>query len=220
MSSQGNERLSEDEAVRRLQALAEQEAANLEVSTTLHEDIGQQLAATNMYLELAETAGTGRGELIRKSRQYISGLVEQVRKLSSSLTPTTLQDGHLEDLLVGLVQAFVKRTRIQVDYRYSGKAISDQVTCIHLYRIVEGHLSYCARSRKPGRITLDVQAGPDCRLWIRDDGRGQKGDFYLKKVGYAKIVSRVEGLGGKAWWHLLPGGGAVLQVEVPLLTAT
>ncbi len=75
-----------------------QEKERKEIGKELHDNIGQQLTTTKLYLDLARSSEDDAArEMITLSLKSIGGLINDVRGMSRSLMPPTLGD-------LGLIQ--------------------------------------------------------------------------------------------------------------------
>src|SRR5438105_2620457 len=70
-----------------------QEKERKEISKELHDNIGQLLTTTQLYLEIARsTADKNTLEMIQASSKSVTQAIAEIRKLSRSLTPPALGD--------------------------------------------------------------------------------------------------------------------------------
>jgi signal transduction histidine kinase len=75
-------------------------------------------------------------------------------------------------------------------------------------------LSNVARHADAGRVTVDVEAGPEIVLRITDDGRGLPAER-RDGLGLRNMASRAEALGGRFDARQGDRGGTVMEWTVP-----
>jgi len=196
--------------------LQEHEDERLSISTELHENIAQSLAATNFYLGLAAEGDSAKDEFIRKSKENIQRILNQVRQLSTSITPTTLKDFSLKDLLEEMVIAFHKRSGMIAKLSYQGNERVEPNTAIALYRIVEEQLENISQHSKATSVIVSMEVHQSIRLIIYNNGVGTEFNHLKKGVSLNKILSRAEGCSGSATVSKGVKGGYRLLVEIPL----
>lgn len=199
-----------------LKTLEEHEQQRLSFSTELHENIAQGLAATKFYLELAEDAGVAKDELIRKSRHNITTLVQQVRDLSRTITPTTLKDTNLEDLLQELLSQFNNRNGIEARLHYEGTKGLDYDTMMVIYRTVEEQLENIKQHAKATTVEIRITIGKAIDVSICDNGQGIDVKNFKRGIGLSKILSRVENLNGNVDISAGITSGCQLCITIPL----
>lgn len=196
--------------------LLEQDNHSLQISTELHENIAQGLAATRFYLELAEGSNVEKDELIQKSRQYVELLTKQVKELSHAITPTTLKEFCLEELLRNLLRHFSAKTGIRATLHYEGNCQFPSGSAMTLYRIVEEQLKNVLLQGGANRIAVSLEVASCIHLCMEDDGKGVQPLLAQGNIGLQKILSRVESLCGLVDLSALPGGGSQLTITIPL----
>ncbi len=189
LREQAEERLRLDRALLQ-QTLDEQDAERMSISMELHEDIAQTLASSKFFLEMAESSEGSRLELLQKSREMITKTIRQIRELSFTLTPTTLNDFNLRDLLDRLLTDLATATGMGVDFRYEGHESVGQLRAMGIYRIAEDVI----RTAVPASARLlrvRVLACSDISVSVQIEGSTVDPDALERK-----IYSRVHALGG------------------------
>lgn len=198
--------------------LRQQEAERLQLSTELHEEIAQRLAATKFYLELAE-GSDNMAALISKSRELIEGLTRQVQELSRSLTPSTMEHTNLRDLLQHLLTEFTNRHPLPARLQYVGAEETDPELALVLYRVAEEGLKNILTHAGATEVVISVQVTGSLHLRIEDNGRGVLLPALKRGSGLQGMLSRLTPFGGEIHMSSRPGGGCTLSVTVPDLVA-
>lgn len=94
--------------------LQEQEVEKKSISSELHENIAQSIAATRFYLDIAEGGGSNQKELVRKSKDILTTTLQQVQGLSRLISPSTLKEIYLKESLQYLLDHFSKRIAYKI----------------------------------------------------------------------------------------------------------
>ncbi len=199
--------------------LLQHEDERFKLGTVLHEKIAQGLAATKFYLELAQEGGASQVELIKRSRDNVISLLQQVKDLSFSITPTTIKDYNLKDVITDLLQFFGKRSGMEVKLVYEGRECIEPDITIALYRIIEEQLSNVEVHAKASKVLVNIHVLKSIHLSVRDNGIGVKLNEFKKGVGINKILSKVETHNGVLNISTAGKGGCDLVVTIPLQEA-
>jgi signal transduction histidine kinase len=196
--------------------LQAQEAERHSIGNELHENIAQGLVATKFYLELAEDAKTGQKTLIRKSKENILSIIQQVKKLSQAVVPSTLNDYHLKELLKELLSQFYNHTNITTHLAYEGCENIEPQIALSLYRIIQEQLENVQQHAKASSVTVTLQVFDSVYLLISDNGVGIEEKTFQKGVGFHKIVAQVDTMGGYVDVTTNTFKGCTLQITLPL----
>ncbi len=78
-------------------AITEQESERKYIARELHENFAQTLAAVKLYIEFAEQSKDTSGHFIKKSKDNLVQIIKELRNLSNSMVPTTLEE-ELEEI--------------------------------------------------------------------------------------------------------------------------
>lgn len=223
------ERVSESERrFRRISrgVLRLQEEERARISRDLHDGIGQLLTALKIQLELLEQEAASVTQLssrIAGTRELADTALAEVRQLSHVLRPQMLDELGLEPTLRWLARTFQKRTGIAVDLELMGterRGDADVETLV--YRIVQEALTNVARHSGAKSATVVLRRDPErLRVRIEDRGSGFSPDSMLSAAehggfGLRAMRDRVEFVDGHFSIRSEPGGGTVVEADIPL----
>ncbi|MHA4844108.1 GAF domain-containing sensor histidine kinase [Flavitalea antarctica] len=186
------------------------------ISTELHENIAQSLAATRFYLDLAEGSDESKDEWIRKSKANLHDLIDQVSNLSKAILPTTMKTFELKDILQTLLDQFSDQTQIKTTLYYEGHDDFNPETSITIYRIVEEQLKNVKQHSKATQVTVIMNVFQNASICIRDNGVGIDLKSFQKGTGFNQILSRIDGLNGTMDIGGYIGRGSELTAVIPL----
>jgi signal transduction histidine kinase len=223
------ERQNRQDLVRRMIRMEEEERQNL--SFQVHDQMGQDLSALRIYLDIINSNMPGDNEELKKSiakgKGILSSLVEKSHNIAELLRPPALNEIGLIDTLADLVEQYAQVSSIKLEYRRPSKEmkISDEYSLV-LYRTVQEALTNIIKhsQAKTGKVVLK-QAQGGISLVISDDGAGFDYEAYLNvssrrredkfRLGIAGVRERVILLGGTAEIKTAPGKGTRISIFLP-----
>jgi signal transduction histidine kinase len=200
--------------------LQSQEETARRFSHELHDELGQSLAAVRANLTSTGTAGNAKDWEDRREDcvQLVDSAIANVRELSQLLRPVILDDFGLDASLRWLTERFSQRTNIRVDYWSSFHARLPDETETHLFRIAQEAFTNVARHSGASNVHVQLSAvNGKVRLAIEDNGRGLSSDdaLYSPTLGMTGMRARARQAGGTFRASRPPGGGLLIEVQVP-----
>jgi len=198
------------------------------VAHALHDDVGQNLTALGINLQIlknnTKSQGTGhdRTRLI-DSIKLVETMTEQIRSVMADLRPPVLDDYGLLASLRWLGQTVSQRTGLRINV--TGLEPEPRLPPAKetaLYRIAQEALINAIKHAEP--LNIDISISPDkdmLRLEIMDDGNGFDQDRVKSTkpnegLGLVSIKERTMALGGRFHLATSPGNGTRITVELPL----
>lgn len=196
--------------------LQKHEKEKIDISTQLHENIAQNLAATNFYLELAKDSKSSH-DLIDESKKTISTAVKQLRQLSTNIAPTTLANLSIKYLVEDQLSTFRKKHDFEIEFNFGGEEFVDNSISICVYRTIEEQLDNIVRHAEAGTVIINLEVTDRMVfLSIRDDGKGFKYENFSRGSGLNNVLARVENLKGHAQIRSELDEGSELTVRIPV----
>ncbi|MCB0168777.1 MAG: PAS domain S-box protein, partial [Anaerolineae bacterium] len=229
------------EAVRKqgeqLKALTQQLSKTQEVerkalTRELHDQIGQNLTALDLNLNIIQTQlaiNSGQANeiiwsRIKDSLEIISQTGDRIRDVMTHLRPQILDDFGLIAALRWYTDSFASRVdfsvRLQAEELNLKLAAPVEDT---LFRISQEALTNAAKHAQPDLVTLSISSYNDMvYLIISDDGLGfelanQATPTEKRHWGLITMAERAEAIGGYCRVESQPGKGTRVIVEVPHL---
>jgi signal transduction histidine kinase len=206
-----------------------QEEERSRIARELHDDICQRLTGLKYHVEaLEEEARPSQPRAARRLREVRHELdrsVVEVRRISSNLRPSVLDDFGLATALQILCKDFQKshriRTDLQVDPILPGRIDPASETAI--FRIIQQAFANIAQHSGARSAFLSLRAGGDqLELRIADDGRGfspPAAGRHGNGIGLASMRERAELLGGSFSISSDPRSGTTVLVTIPMRKA-
>jgi signal transduction histidine kinase len=216
--------LALQDAHRRL--LTEREQERKALARELHDQVIQDLLSVNYQLEEIET-DTSEPEVVgdvAEVRDSIRALVDDVRRICGNLRPPTIDSLGLGPALLSYTRDWSGRTGVMVSLDLDD-ALGRLPEAIELsiFRIVQEGLSNVWKHAQASKVRIELRHTSPRTLMIAiaDNGRGLPPGFDLaaladnRHYGLLGISERVALLEGRLQVQNQPGGGALVQVEIP-----
>jgi PAS domain S-box-containing protein len=200
------------------------EGERIRIARELHDELGQALTALKFDLAWLTGRLAKTDETLQTKAKSISGQIDQtiktVRRISTDLRPSMLDDFGLAASIEWQAKEFQERTGIECVVQELNEELTltrDQDT--GLFRIFQETLTNVARHANATRVDIQLKVeGETLKLSVRDNGRG------IQKVAQAGIPSlgvlgmreRASLLGGKLLIASAPGEGTAVTVIMPL----
>jgi PAS domain S-box-containing protein len=192
-----------------------QEKERVEIGQELHDNINQILATSKIYLEFALKNVKKQPELILESKILTERAMMEIRKLSYSLLPPSLNEIGLLEALNDLVESIesARLIKIKPDWKQFDETILSKKLKLTFFRIVQEQLNNIIKHAHANTafITVTAKNNTAC-LEIRDDGIGFDPSKRKTGVGLKNIISRSEVNNGTVNIISKPGEGCVLTV--------
>lgn len=196
-----------------------QENERSEIGKELHDNLGQILAATRMYLHMAGKSEKNRDKYLKKSNDYLENVIVEIRKIAKILVIPPISIISLIDNIKNLLSDLVPVSKVKINFYHKGILTDrlDNKIQITIFRIIQEHVNNILKHAHASSASIDLNMQKDqVSLVISDNGRGCD---LLKKndgVGLLNIKSRAELYGGTLSLMSLPGEGFELKVLLPL----
>jgi PAS domain S-box-containing protein len=178
------------------QLLSVQEKERRRVARELHDELGQALTVLKINLVAIEDKLAPDQQHLKANCEhmlsYIDTVIENVRRLSWDLSPSSLEDLGLSAALGYLVDETCRNHNMQsavvmdeIDHLFTPEIQ------INIYRIFQESLTNVVKHARAGLVTVKVtREDGEVSFMIRDNGRG----FNVKQVMDGKVAKRSLGL--------------------------
>ncbi len=205
-----------------IQNIREEERAH--IAREIHDELGQQLTVLKMDVSwLNKRIGISDEavkEKLRNLAEMLDGTVRTVRRISSELRPSLLDDLGLVAAMDWHLREFGKRFGVKTEFREPENDIllSDTVKT-GLFRIFQESLTNVARHADAKKVKVSLEHKKDqFVLSIEDNGKGfdKLKNRGKKTLGILGMKERTAMMGGTYETESVPGSGTVVIVSVPL----
>lgn len=202
-------------------AILAQEKQRAEIGRELHDNINQILTTTKLYIDMAINEEELRDELMTKSYQNISTVIEEIRTLSKSLVPPSLGDIGLKEAIYEMIGNLNISRKITIRLRTSGFANAGDSLPGHIklviFRIVQEQVNNIVKHSKATNAEIKLAISKEnLNITVTDNGLGFDARKKVKGIGLTNITSRAEAYNGRVEIISSPGNGCSLRVSIPI----
>ncbi|MEO6732499.1 MAG: PAS domain S-box protein [Ferruginibacter sp.] len=210
----------EEEQLKKQQEITEavitaQEKERQEIGGELHDNVNQILASSRLYLGLAKKDVDPVNPFLEESEILISSAIAEIRALSHSLIPPSLDDMELAEALSNIIAIAVKTSSIKVHadlLRFKENCTSDKLK-LSIYRIVQEQFNNILKYSKATVVELTIAHEDEkILLKIKDNGVGFDKAKKTTGVGLLNIKTRASLFNGEVNVITTPGNGCELIV--------
>jgi PAS domain S-box-containing protein len=216
----------------RLQQIREEE--RVMIAREIHDEMGGGLTGLKMDLSwlLRKMSDADPGEervalmdRIHTSNTLIDHMIRMVRRISTDLRPSVLDDLGLIAALEWQLSEFTKRTEIPHEFSTTFEYIHmEEHIAVAVFRIFQEALTNVGRHSRATKVAVDLREGQRSLfgdetlvLEIRDNGRGITEEEIQnpESLGLLGMKERVLTFRGNISISGEPGGGTTLVLKIP-----
>jgi len=203
-------------------ALVAQENERSEIGKELHDNLNQVLGAAKLYIEMAKTDDENREMCLEKSSGFIVNVIEEIRKISKTLSTPGMIMGLAESIKI-LIDDLITVDALKIEFQEEGineEDLDDKLQ-LTIFRIVQEQLNNILKHANATRAAINLtKQGNDIVLLISDNGDGCNILKEGRGVGILNIRSRAELYHGIVTTVSNPGEGYALKVVLRLKDRT
>ncbi len=197
--------------------MREKDERDRQVAAELHEEIAQKLAACKMYVEMSEEQGEMHGKLVRRTRELVNEALDDVRKLSNTISRQSLQVFPLHQVLSDFAEQAQSMFNFSIGLEIEDEHDSaDTEVGVNCMRAVEKWLHTLAATSRVKKVELfyNGKTKSGCEVHIEDDGLAMNVDDHEMKIAINLINARINGAGGSVSYHSAPQKN-ILTIQLP-----
>ena len=215
-----------EQKLRSLSIITGQERERKRMSQEVHDGIGQMLTALKFGLESLSSTSEKENERLTGLKQLVHQTIKEVRRISSDLLPTVLNDYGLSAALKELMSMSKPATDINLvfeDRMDLDERLNRNIE-VSLYRICQESINNAIKYSKAETIKVKLTSDVEfLNLIIEDDGVG----FDIEEIekinrtkesgnGLNNMRERAELINSKLYINSNTSKGTTIFVEVPL----
>jgi PAS domain S-box-containing protein len=199
------------------------EDERIAIARELHDELGQQLTALKMDISWLGKKINETDEDLKNKIKEINSLIDHsvntIRRISSELRPSILDDLGIVAAMEWQIQEYQKKSGIIVQFNVSGNA--DEVKgniATGLYRILQEALTNTLRHAKAKKISVKLEQNSDkINLTIEDDGIGfNANEIKLNKtLGLLGMKERILMMEGEFKIRSKEREGTTIHASIP-----
>lgn len=202
-------------------AEAAEDARDMErsdIGKELHDNVNQLLGASKLYLDMAKRDKKKTLVYLSRSSEYTITAIEEIRKLTRSLTTDIIKNMGLREAIEDLVHTTMEIEPMEIYcalIKFSEKGITDKFK-MNIFRIVQEHLNNILKHAHASKVSIRLRKNKSSvALSIYDNGIGFDTSQKNSGIGISNIKSRAEAFNGTADFVSSPGKGCKLSVTFP-----
>lgn len=196
-----------------------QESERNIISRELHDNVNQLLICSMLFMESARKDAAQRQILMKKASEYQSLAMEEIRRISKSLSSSMVKTIGLKESIDDIIYTMRRHRQINVVFQYN-KRVSEKLSDdqqLMLYRIIQEQTNNIIKHANAEAVNIVLnETDGMVRLVIKDDGKGFSKRKKIKGIGLVNMINRVEACKGKMNIISSPGHGCTLEVRVPV----
>ncbi|MCA9399487.1 MAG: PAS domain-containing protein, partial [Candidatus Omnitrophica bacterium] len=202
------------------QIIQAQETERAHISREIHDDLGQSLATLKMLIQSTFAEQNTQKKPAEKILQYLNVTIDKTRKLSSGLSPSTLDILGLTSSVKSLIKDFRQNSKLKILYSIGNlDNISFEGDIINFYRILQEALANIVKHSSADCVKIRVKkSNSKVVLTIGDNGKGfsvKSKKVRAKGLGISTMHQRAKLLGGDLEVSSAKNGGTLITLHIP-----
>jgi PAS domain S-box-containing protein len=198
--------------------LEAQEKERTEIATELHDNINQVLAAAKLNIENIVHCPEHSRHFVHKGSGLLQTAIDEIRRLSSTLTAPTLRGLTFYDALIELLEPYKDLGLFTMDYSFDfDEAILEEGLYLSAYRILQEQLNNTIKYAKASLVSITLKTTKTSfELEFKDNGIGFDPFTVKKGLGLNNIKNRVDAYNGKLSLFTSKGKGYCARISFPI----
>lgn len=198
-----------------------QEQIRKNISAELHDNISQLLGASKLYIETARISKTNQRELLKESNNIIESAINEIRKLSHSLSNHLTQSENFADLLHNLF-SFLKH---QKKFKFENNIYVNEIEPLlnkdqqhHFLRILQELVNNIVKYSEASCISLTTSVSKEyIEMVVSDNGKGFDQSENKDGIGLTNVIDRIKKMAGSYFLYTAPGKGCTWRIKIPII---
>jgi len=189
-----------------------QEKERKRIAQDLHDEVGAMLSVVKLNVGRIERQTENKAaELAGETKSFLDEVITQVRGISRSLLPPSLEKLGLYNAVQELANWVNKSDQVKIECWKSGEPFRLDIKVeLAIFRIVQELVNNAIKHSGGDCIYIDVRYRESVALVIRDNGEGfDLGKMLNTGLGLKNLESRAEVIGARFKMKSAPGKGTV-----------
>jgi len=181
----------------------------------MHDNIGQLLAVTKLYLCNFSDSKIPDKDMLDRTRDIVQLSLTEIRQLSARLKTPVFDDQSLSSAIKSLAGNInrVKEIQFHINIDADDKELQEEHKLM-IYRIIQEQLSNIIKYAEAQTVLISVKRTENLvRFSVTDDGRGFDTSKDAVGIGFKNIRSRLKVYKGNMQVNSSPGEGCALTAE-------
>ena len=135
------------------------------------------MATIKFYIAFAQQSQDQPSHFLQKSKEQISKLINEVRVLTESIVPTTLENDNYIEIIHELTVQFSQRNNINIKLIFGQNfGVFDKNIGFTILRIIENQLKITVRAGAKN-IMIEIKKEKEMAILFTDDGNSNEVSF-------------------------------------------
>ena len=200
-----------------------QEDERRNLGAELHDNIGQVLASTQLFLGMAMNAEQNNKEkYLAETRKNLTAAINEIRNISHRVYPALLEEISLPEAISNLLNGINPDGGLTIGFEYDRRLLTESISPdmkLNIYRILQEQLKNIQKYSKATEIKIELRIKDNCiHLKISDNGIGFDVNKVKPGIGLLNMKKRAELFSGKFLIDATPDIGCSVTLEIPLST--
>jgi PAS domain S-box-containing protein len=200
-----------------------QEDERRELGSELHDNVGQILVSTQLYLNMImKTGHDNKEKYLAEARKYLTMAINEIRDISHRVFPVFLEEISFPEAIHNLLEGMNPDGNLKIMFEYDSRLLTEFVNPdikLNIYRIIQEQLKNIQKYSQATVINIELRTRDNrIHLKITDDGIGFDSNKIKPGIGLMNIKKRTELFSGKFLLETAPQKGCSITVEIPIIT--
>ena len=173
-----------------------QENERKRIASNLHDSLGPLLSSVKLNMNSIEVANQEDQEIINRASQHIDEIITNLRQISYSLLPNTLQRNGLNEAVREFTRDIQGKHNLQIHLSLLKELGLSKEKEIHVFRILQEMIYNTLKHASAKNLYIGIsQENRNLEIVVKDDGKGfdvQKTKKESHGFGLKSLESRVE----------------------------
>lgn len=198
--------------------LEAQEKERADLAAELHDNVNQLLAAARLNIENTWHYPEQTDHFITKGSGLLQNAIDEIRRLSKSLSSPTLSGLSFYEALHSLLATYNDLELFKISHHFHfDESLLNNGLCLAIYRILQELINNTIKYARASLVSISIYNTEDTlEINYEDNGVGFDMASVKRGMGLNNIQNRVEAYNGKLQIITSRNNGICLHVTVPL----
>jgi PAS domain S-box-containing protein len=198
-----------------------QEDERQKLGAELHDNIGQLLASTQLFLSMGIKAEHNEKEkYLAEAKKYLTIAITETRDISHRIYPGFLDELSLPEAINNLLYGINPDGSLQISFEYDSRLLTEFICPdikLNIYRILQEQLKNIQKYSKATEVGIELRIINNLiHLKITDNGVGFDVNKIKPGIGLLNMRKRAELFSGILLIDAAPNKGCSITIEIPL----
>lgn len=203
-------------------SIAVQERERGEIGKELHDNVNQILTTAKLHLDFMSSPEADSEKHREMSLKLVVTAIQEIRRLSKSLVPRSLDDVGLLSSIDDLVGNINSLQSLQVSFEHNDldEDVLDAGLKLTILRIIQEQTTNILKYAEASKATIQLYQEDDLLILnIKDNGKGFDMAQNRKGTGFTNIMNRADIYQGKVAIEAAPQRGCTVHISFKLSQA-